>query len=148
MRNENNAGFWIRAFAYLIDTLMIYTMFVLLGYGDYYYFVEINNTATAHVFQLENANLINAILNLANMVVIIFFWLYFNGQTPGKKLMGIKIISLDNGPITFKQAIIRYFGYFISAFMLGIGFIMIGVRKDKRGLHDLMANTKVIFDTK
>ena len=147
MENNKNVGFLVRFLAFLIDTLMIYVILVFVGYEDYYYYIEISDMFT-QTQQLKNMDLINNILNLLNMIVVIFFWVYFNGQTPGKKLMGIKIVSLNNDPITLKQAVIRYIGYFISAFMLGIGFLMIAIREDKRGLHDLIANTKVVFNTK
>ncbi|MCJ7765717.1 MAG: RDD family protein [Thiovulaceae bacterium] len=47
--------------------------------------------------------------------------------------------------MTNKQAIIRYVGYIVSTIPLAIGFIMVGFRKDRRALHDLLAETVVIY---
>ena len=46
--------------------------------------------------------------------------------------------------ISNKQAITRSLGYIPSTLLLGLGFLIIIFRKDKRSLHDLLANTAVI----
>ncbi|HIC12614.1 MAG TPA: hypothetical protein EYO75_04465 [Sulfurimonas sp.] len=48
--------------------------------------------------------------------------------------------------ITNQQAISRSIGYIASTFSFLIGFIMVAFRDDKRGLHDLLAGTVVIYD--
>jgi uncharacterized RDD family membrane protein YckC len=57
----------------------------------------------------------------------------------------IRVVSMDGGPLSFGQAVGRYFATFLSALILGIGFIMAGVRSDKRALHDLLAGTRVEY---
>ncbi|MDA1347455.1 MAG: RDD family protein [Chloroflexi bacterium] len=44
----------------------------------------------------------------------------------------------------FGRAVARYFASLLSAALLLIGFIMIGLRRDKRGLHDLICDTVVL----
>ena len=39
---------------------------------------------------------------------------------------------------------IRYLGYYVGIFTLGIGFFMIGIDPRKQGLHDKMAGTVVV----
>ena len=63
---------------------------------------------------------------------IIFHWLW--GQTLGKMALQIKVVGMDGGPLTFGQAAGRYFATFLSAIILCIGFIMAGIRTDKRAL--------------
>jgi uncharacterized RDD family membrane protein YckC len=46
--------------------------------------------------------------------------------------------------VSAARALVRYLAYFLSVFTLGIGFIMVGLRQDKRGLHDLVCDTVVI----
>jgi uncharacterized RDD family membrane protein YckC len=46
--------------------------------------------------------------------------------------------------LSFGQATGRYFATFLSALILCIGFIMAGIRSDKRALHDLLAGTRVV----
>jgi len=55
----------------------------------------------------------------------------------------IRVVSMDGGPLSFGQSVGRYFATFLSALILGIGFVMAGVRSDKRALHDLLAGTRV-----
>lgn len=72
---------------------------------------------------------------------IIFHWLW--GQTLGKMALQIRVVSMDGGPLSFGQAVGRYFAVRLSVLILGIGFIMAGVRADKRALHDLLVGTRV-----
>jgi uncharacterized RDD family membrane protein YckC len=69
------------------------------------------------------------------------------GATLGKMALGIKIVRVDGQPIGFGAAFVRYIGYIVSWIILGIGYLMIAFRRDKRGLHDLMADTVVIKRT-
>lgn len=88
---------------------------------------------------------------IAGLAAGIFLFLYFpyfwqkSGQTPGMKLMQIKVVrDADGGPITWGPAILRLIGYYVSAFVFYIGFIWIFIDKRKRGWHDLIASTVVI----
>jgi uncharacterized RDD family membrane protein YckC len=78
-------------------------------------------------------------------IIMITFWVK-SGQTPGKK--ATDTIILDRITLkkpSLKQSIIRFFGYFLSIITLGLGFVMIAIRKDKRALHDIISNTIVIY---
>jgi len=73
---------------------------------------------------------------------IVLHWMW--GQTLGKMALQVRVVSMDGGPLSFGQSVGRYFATFLSALTLGIGFIMAGVRPDKRALHDLLARTRVV----
>jgi len=76
----------------------------------------------------------------------VFLWTNWYGQTPGKKIAGIRVVAGDNlEQIGTGKAVLRYIGYFVSALVLMIGFIMIGFHSSKRGLHDIIADTYVIY---
>ena len=66
------------------------------------------------------------------------------GATVGKMAVGIKITMLDGAPIGYSRALLRWLAARLSDFFF-IGYILIGLRRDKRGLHDLLAGTKVVF---
>ncbi len=66
------------------------------------------------------------------------------GTTVGKRVFNLWVVGADGKRISIMRAIGRYFSTWISAVTLFIGYIMIGVRKDKRALHDLIAGTWVI----
>lgn len=74
---------------------------------------------------------------------IFFHWKW--GQTLGKMAMQIRVVSMDGGPLSFGQAVGRYFAAILSALLLLIGYLMAGVRSDKRALHDLLAGTRVEY---
>jgi len=87
------------------------------------------------------------LFELTVLIITMLFWKQWRGATPGKKFVHIKVVDAQNyEDISNTQAITRSFGYLASIFSFLIGFLMIGLRKDKRGLHDLLAKTVVIYD--
>lgn len=91
------------------------------------------------------------VASLGGMVVAYQYLMHFNmkrgGQTPGKKLMKIRVINLrtaDGGFESRKQVLGReYFGKVLSSVFM-VGYLLPIFRKDKRALHDLMSDTRVI----
>ena len=77
------------------------------------------------------------------MVYFIGFWAIW-GATPGKRLLGLSIERPDGSRIGPGRAIARYFATLLSLALLGVGFIMAGLREDKRALHDLICDTVVV----
>jgi hypothetical protein len=66
------------------------------------------------------------------------------GQTPGKRLMGIRVIRLDAKPVTWLMAFERFGGYFASASTGLLGFLQIFWDRNRQALHDKVAETVVI----
>lgn len=131
------AGFWIRVLAVLID----YGFFLLLGLA-----VEVVATllwdewaASSRVFRVSRF-VFNVLFGF--WYYIMFHWLW--GQTIGKMVVGIRVVTVDAAPISLPVSILRWLGYFVSALPLLIGYVMAGVRGDKRALHDLIAGTRVV----
>lgn len=85
---------------------------------------------------------------LAAGLFLLLYFPYFwqkSGQTPGMKLMQIKVVrDADGGPITWGPALLRLIGYYVSAAVFYIGYIWIFIDKRQRGWHDLIAGTVVI----
>jgi uncharacterized RDD family membrane protein YckC len=74
---------------------------------------------------------------------LVAFWTIL-GQTPGKILMGIKVVPLGGGRMTFGRSLVRLAGYLVSALPLYLGLLwMLGPRR--RGWHDLLAHTEVRY---
>lgn len=81
-------------------------------------------------------------------VILIFIWKRYNA-TPGKMLLGMEIVdSKTLGKPSTKQYILRFFGYIISILPAGAGFFIISFNKKRRGLHDFIAGTMVIYTKK
>lgn len=67
------------------------------------------------------------------------------GQTPGKRIMGLRVVNEDGTPVDWSVASNRFFiGYSISLLPLGLGFYWALVDKNNQAWHDKIAGTLVI----
>jgi uncharacterized RDD family membrane protein YckC len=78
----------------------------------------------------------------------VFEWLW-NGQTPGKRLMHLRVIKVDGAPVSWIDVLLRNLSRPIDTFgpMGLIGLLMIFVGRKAQRLGDLMARTLVIHET-
>lgn len=84
------------------------------------------------------------LLILATALYSILFWVKYNGQTPGKNLMHIKIVQTTNEPLDYVVAVIRYISQFVSMITLNIGYLWMLIDKRRQTFHDKLAKTIVI----
>jgi len=129
------AGFWIRTIAHFIDNVIVNITIFLLSISELY-------------FRL------GALIDLIFVLVIslIIPWFYFatmesskKQATLGKQLVGIKVTNNNADKITFANATGRFFAKIISSIILGLGFFMAGWNPKKLALHDIIADTMVIY---
>jgi uncharacterized RDD family membrane protein YckC len=67
------------------------------------------------------------------------------GATPGKMLLKIKVASPDGGKISYARSTGRYFAKMLSGLpTLFIGFLMAFWTEERKALHDLICQTRVI----
>jgi len=96
-------------------------------------------------FQLKEKSAIIYIVTLiVSMVFEIGFWIKRDGQTPGKRVMHIKVIKANGEKFDWFTGFIRYFGQFVSAFALCLGYLAIISDKKKQSWHDKLAGTYVV----
>ena len=130
-------GFWIRMWASLIDTLLLSIVLIplmLAIYGG-------ERLASGVTITGLNNLLISYILPA---IAVIAFW-SVRHATPGKMVFRAHIVDARTGNApTLKQHIIRYLGYFISAFFFCLGFLWIAFDSKKQGWHDKLAGTVVV----
>lgn len=69
---------------------------------------------------------------------------YATGQTPGKILTHVRVVSVHDEPLSLAQVLLRTCGGFVSALCLGCGYMAIWFSASKRGWNDLLADTEVI----
>ena len=91
---------------------------------------------------------------LAAIILLIYFFpffpLYFlalwvwRGQTVGKMAMAIKVVRRDGHRLGVGTALLRLVGYLFSTLLLFAGFLMIAFDRQRRGLHDRLADTVVV----
>ena len=73
-----------------------------------------------------------------------YFWTQNNGQTPGKSLMGVRVVKTNGQPIGILDAVIRYIGYYINTFLLFLGWLWAVFDSRNQGFHDKLAGTVVV----
>ena len=87
-------------------------------------------------------------------VVIAFFaweFLYYayswtaSGRTPGMWLLGVQVVGQDGSRAGTRRGFVRTLAFPLSFILLGLGFISILFQHDRRALHDLIADTAVIY---
>ena len=115
-------------------------------------FLVSRNVAEDWVTQLGSGAL-QIVLILA---IFGFQWIYFNlfewlwnGQTPGKRLLHLRVIKMDGAPVSWIDVFLRNIARPIDTFgpMGLIGLLMIFISRKAQRLGDLMARTLVIHET-
>ncbi|HVO72200.1 MAG TPA: RDD family protein [Aggregatilineaceae bacterium] len=81
---------------------------------------------------------------LVGLVYNWYFWTRNNGQTPAKSFMGIRVVKTNGSRLTDLDAVVRYIGYYISGFVLGLGYLWAFIDADKQAWHDKLAGTYVV----
>jgi uncharacterized RDD family membrane protein YckC len=69
---------------------------------------------------------------------------FSGGQTIGKMATGIKVVAEDDGPLTGWQAIERSLVELASVAAVGLPFAVLALDRERRGLHDRLAHTRVV----
>ncbi len=72
----------------------------------------------------------------------------WNGQTPGKKLLGIRVLQLDGTPLSLWDSFGRYGGYGAGIATGLLGFLQIYWDPNRQAIHDKISATVVIDEKK
>ncbi len=134
------ASFWSRATAYFLDLILV----VIVWAPVTYLFLHL-------VHRGEKDLHIDLKWDFHEPSDIVFALLYFgltlyfgNGQTPGKRLLKIRVVSLVHERITFWQAMERALGYGASILEAGFGFFQFFTNPNRCCVHDRIAETIVV----
>jgi uncharacterized RDD family membrane protein YckC len=137
------ASFWQRLGASLIDGIILLVANFVGG--------TILGLICAALFGFNSYTDQEAANGLGTIVGIIIPWLYFAGMessarqaTLGKSCAGITVTDENGHRISFGRATGRYFGKFISAITLFVGYLMAAFTPKKQALHDMMAGCLVL----
>ncbi|MFD1739276.1 RDD family protein [Bacillus salitolerans] len=133
---HNPAGFWIRFVASILDGIIVCTPFYTIEYM---------------VGGFEDKQILISFLYLLSLLYAIILPVIWHGYNVGKRIAGIRIAKVNGKKLgigsMLMRTIVAYLTYLLT---LGIGFIisaiMVGVRKDKRAIHDFLAGTYVTYD--
>lgn len=138
------AGFWLRAAAYLLDSILLgFTVGIFLM-GP---LLERAGLSSENPWVLFTGN--SRQIVAINLLVTMAGWLYWAvfesspwQATLGKKALGLYVTDLAGRRVSFARASGRHFGKIIF-----IGFILAGFTPRKQALHDMMAGCLVLKKT-
>jgi uncharacterized RDD family membrane protein YckC len=140
------ASFKDRSFAFGIDFILAFLIF-LIAFIISEYFGLLDKLGFETDAKLE--------FNLTNWYSLIFVVIYFclstywgNGKTVGKKIFGIRVVSLVHDKMSLWHLFERALGYGASALEGGFGFIQYFIHANKRTVHDRIAETIVVKEKK
>ena len=94
--------------------------------------------------------------SLKDIVLYIFKVMYFilltwcTGTTIGKRLMNLRVVPADRSEkLSFVDVLYREtIGRFLCGISVWIGYIIVGIDKEKRGFHDMLCDTRVVYEKK
>lgn len=141
-----HAGFWRRCAAMIIDGLLIGIVLGLLQVVLSFAVLGTFGTGS------EGLGALVAMVGVMGIASLVLQWLYFalfeSGSaqaTPGKRALGIKVVDDRGRRIGFGRASGRFLGKILSSALFGIGYLMAAWTERKRALHDMVADTCVVF---
>ena len=131
------AGFWIRLVAMLIDSIIVLAVMAVII--TLFFEVSFANFLVSE--DLGSADVVNFALSLGYPTLLVGTW----AATVGKRVFHAQILRPDGTRVGYGRALVREAAKILSAIILGIGFFMVAFRRDKRGLHDIIADTVVVM---
>jgi uncharacterized RDD family membrane protein YckC len=91
---------------------------------------------------------VGAVLAIGWMVVVggylVLFW-SVTGQTPGMRAMHVRVVDANGDPPSLGRAIVRLVGLVLAIIPLFAGFLPVLVDDRRRGIHDMLAGTVVLY---
>lgn len=136
-------GFWIRFLAKLLDSFILSTVSIV--FLMVFFFLEFLNLPGSDASSFKPT--FSIIASIAELLITIGYTIYFVGKfgaTPGKMICQLKIITAEGEKVTYGRAAARFFAEMLSSFTMGIGYLMVVFNDEKKALHDVICNTRVI----
>jgi len=142
------AGFGRRFLAYWVDFIILFPVELvvqqMMGVNPFAIFQAQSLEQLQQIRQSSAGGLPTVVSLALALAFFLIMWVNFDGATPGKKLMAIKIVKADGSKVSYPVAFIRYIGYLLSAFVFMLGYLWIIWDKKKQGWHDKIAGTVVV----
>lgn len=143
-----------RLIAFSIDLIVISftTTLVVFFVNEIIAFFRINVLITRWLGDMVDTMTTGSVLKvgvvlLNQLYAILYFAVFWSliGYTPGKYVVGLRVVRLDGLRLGFWRCTLRAVCYYLSALLLFLGFIWIIFDKNRQGLHDKIVNTVVIY---
>jgi uncharacterized RDD family membrane protein YckC len=133
-------GLVTRAIAFAVDAAIINLMALLVGVGVGLALSILSVGDDLEVVLLACGGVAFLAWSIAYFAV---FW-STTGQTPGDRLMQIRVCREDGEPVRPRQAVVRFGAMVLAALPLFAGFLPVLFDDRRRGVHDMLAGTVVV----
>lgn len=131
------AGFWIRLLAWLIDSVLLVFFQLLL-------LTLVPGTSIESYYSADSLwtwpDTVMSVIGAAYYTVGVSVY----STTVGKRILGLYVLRRDGTKVSGLRALVRHLTSWLSAVLLFVGYLMIGLSRDKRGLHDHICDTVVV----
>lgn len=135
LANVRYGGFFVRLAAFIIDAIIAGAAAGLLS-------------LPFALFQLNNLLFGYSLADIMRYVIFTAYFVIFTasgGATLGKRLFNLKVVSQDGSRVGWWNAIYREsIGKYLNS-LLCIGYILTAADSQKRGIHDRLCDTRVIY---
>ena len=130
------ASFRRRATAIVIDGLLVAIVLLLIG------------SSTAGEFAGANVSVSFELGGLAGVLIVVLYFglatFFGRGRTIGKRICGIRVVSLVHERLTLWHCMERTLGYSASSLEAGLGFLQYFNHANCQTVHDRIAGTIVV----
>jgi len=144
------APIYLRMLCFIIDLGVVAAiLYPLLFIGGMLIFIGLTGSA----FLLPEgatgfiAIALIVLFTLTLLFVQSFYFIYFerkSGQTPGKKLFGLQVISFDQQALTIQQILLREVARIVDVLLIIPGILSMALTEKNQRLGDLLAGTMVV----
>ncbi|SFR62393.1 RDD family protein [Anaeromicropila populeti] len=137
-------GFFVRLAAYIVDNIIVGLVLLTLQIpmGIITLLFGKSFLTSPILFQFSAWDIFLYLLTVGYFVILT----YISGSTVGKKLFHLTVITADGEKLTFFNVLYREtIGRYLSAAIIFAGYFVIGVDRTKRGFHDMLCDTLVIY---
>ncbi len=141
----SRAGFWIRLAAWIVDIVCLFLATIVLAVlvlATIWFGGRLGGEINDQVMALAGYS--GAAIVMASGFLYFTLFVGSAGRTPGKTLFGLKIVGVNDQDMTYGRACLRSLCWILSLVLFSVGFLMIAFTRQKRGLHDILAGTRVI----
>ena len=133
-------GLITRGIAFAIDCAIVTLVAVLVAAASA---LIISVLPVGHNFKTVAA-IVGAVLWVVWLVTYFASFWSTTGQTPGNRLMRIRVVKADGSDMSFFGGVVRLGAVCLAALPLLLGFAPILFNERRRGVQDMIARTVVI----
>jgi uncharacterized RDD family membrane protein YckC len=132
--SPRNAGLAVRCASLFYEAVLLVPLLFIGGW----LFLALTRDATSPLMR----SLLQGWLLLVLGAYFIYCWTH--GHTLAMKTWRLRLITIDGGAPSFRQALVRYLLAVLSLGVLGAGFLWALIDPQRQFLHDRLVGTRIV----